>query len=73
VLLKLVLDILDVASECAGAVDTLPCLDFELCVLPELRDIIAESDLELLELFVSRISNIFNVFLEAEKVCLKEL
>ena len=69
-LLKLVLDILDVSAKCAGSVDTLPGLDLKFGVLPKLDDVIFELSLEL-ELLVSGVCNIFNIFLEPEKVRLQ--
>ena len=61
---KFVLNVLDVTSECAAScVDSFPTLDFKFCDLPKLVDFFFELVLQL-KLFISRVSDIFNVFLE---------
>lgn len=71
-LLKLVLDVLDVATKGAGLVDALPGLDFEGRVLPVLGDIVAQLALEL-ELLVGGVGDFLDVVLEGKQVHLEEL
>jgi len=52
VLLKFILDVLNVATKCARCVNTLPGFDFEFSIIPELRDVFSELVLEL-ELLIS--------------------
>jgi len=72
VLVKLVLNVLNVATEDAGHCDVLPGSDIKLSVLPELTDLALQLLLQL-ELLISRISDVFDIFLEGQERSLKEL
>jgi len=73
VLLKFVLNVLDVTTEGArNRLKPLPRLDLKFGLIPELGDILTKLSLEL-ELLVSGVSNVFNVFLEGKEVGLEKL
>jgi hypothetical protein len=72
VLLKLLLNIKNVATEGARSINTLPGLDLELSVFPMSDNLILESFLEL-ELLISRLSDFFNFFTELKERALSLL
>lgn len=72
VLFKLLLNILDVTTERARSINTLPGHDHELSNLPMGSDVLIEFFLEL-QLLISGVSNILNVILMVQKWGSKEL
>lgn len=71
-LLKLLLDIQDIATEGTWSINTLPGLDLELSVFPESDDFISELFLKS-ELLISRFSDFLNFFSELEERTLEQL
>jgi len=72
VLFEFVSNILDVSSENAWSIDTLPWLDFELGNFPMGNNFVVQLVLKL-ELLVSGVSNIFDFVFEVEEVSLQQL
>jgi hypothetical protein len=72
VLFKLVLDILNVSTKGARSVYSLPSFDFKLGIFPVLDDILSKLGLKF-KLLISRVSNIFNIFLESKQVSFQKL
>jgi hypothetical protein len=71
-LFKLVLDILNVSTKGARSVYSLPCFYFKLGIFPVLDDILSKLGLKF-KLLISRVSNIFNIFLESKQVSFQKL
>mmetsp|Transcript_116895 Transcript_116895/g.162397 ORF Transcript_116895/g.162397 Transcript_116895/m.162397 type:complete len:216 (-) Transcript_116895:832-1479(-) len=71
-LLKLLLDIGNTRTKTARLVDSAPCDNSELSLVPIGLDIVAKSIFKL-ELLVGRLSDFLNVFLDAQDVATKDL
>ena len=72
VLFKLLLNLLDVTTECAWSINTLPGHDHELSDLPMSSNVLVEFFLEF-QLLVGGVSDILDIILEVKKWGSKEL